>query len=66
MNIGNPQQGGGWNDGGVNELTLVPSIPKGIVFNSKKTHMHLLREGETLNENMSIEIVRSLATIKIN
>ena len=38
MNIENPQQGGCWHGRGVNELTLVPSVPKGIDFNSKKMH----------------------------
>ena len=49
MNIENPQQSGGRGGGGVNELTLVPSIPKGIDFNSKRIHMYLLKDRENLN-----------------
>ena len=54
MNIENPQQGAGRGGGGVNELTLVPLIPKGIDFGSKRIHIHLLRDRENLNGNMSI------------
>ena len=49
MNIENPQQGGGRCGKGVSELTLVPSIPKGIDSDSKRIHMYLLNDCENLN-----------------
>ena len=49
MNIENPQQGGGRGGGRINELTLVPSIPKGIDFDSKRIYMYLLMDRENLN-----------------
>ena len=51
MNIENPQQRSDRGGGGVHEVTLVPSIPKGIDFDSKRIHMYLLRDRENVNGN---------------